>query len=232
VSRVLVVAAHPDDEVLGCGGTVARHSAEGDEVHVLILAEGVKSREGESVEQGKELAGLKAAAHAANAVLGVRSLELLDFPDNRMDSCSVDEVRASVAKHLEKIRPTIVYTHHIGDVNVDHRAAHQAVASLCRPGEGSGVEELYFFETASSTEWAPARTAAPFLPSYFVEITAQLPLKLQALEAYASEMRPFPHPRSLEAIGHLAKWRGASVGVPAAEAFSAGFRLGNFSEQK
>ncbi len=118
-----------------------------------------------------------------------------------------------------------VRTHLAGDVNIDHRVLHDAVVSACRPQPTHCVRELLFFEVASSTEWRPPGSASAFLPNRFVDISSTLDAKLKALRAYASEMRPFPHARSIEAVQALAAWRGATVGVAAAEAFMLGRTL-------
>ncbi len=220
----LVVAAHPDDEVLGCGGTIARLSAEGWAVHVLIVAEGATSRDQSRDRAAKEgeLSTLSAAAHAANAILGAASVSLGDLPDNRMDSIDLLDVVKIVEAAVALRRPDVVLTHHRGDVNVDHAILHDAVVTACRPLPGATVHELLFFEVASSTEWRPPASARAFEPSVFYDVSAHLATKMRALEAYASEMREFPHARSYRALEALARWRGASCGVDAAEAFALG----------
>lgn len=224
---ILVVAAHPDDEVLGCGGTIARHTKAGDAVHVVIMAEGVTSRSTrrDREKSAKALGTLSATARRANKILGVRTLELLDLPDNRMDSLDrldvIKAVEAVVARH----RPDTVYTHFSGDLNIDHRITHEAVCTACRPLPGQPLRTVLFFEVPSSTEWQPPASAAAFAPNWFIDIAATLPLKLKALEVYSSEMRDWPHARSIEALEHLARWRGASVGTEAAEAFVLGRML-------
>lgn len=215
---VLVCAAHPDDEILGCGATMARHAQAGDAVHAVILGRGVTSRG----DDRAAIEALDAAARRANALVGAASLRLFDFPDNRMDTVG----RLSIAKCLEeeiaRIRPSIVYAHYRSDLNVDHGRVADAAAIAARPVPGSSVASLLFYEVASSTEFRPAGVAAPFVPNWFVDVTATLDVKLAALREYAAEMRAFPHPRSLEAVEHLARWRGATVGVGAAEAFVTG----------
>lgn len=220
----LVVAAHPDDEVLGCGGTIARLSAEGWSVHVLIVAEGATSRDlrRDRVAKEDELSALAAAAHAANSILGAASVALGDLPDNRMDSIDLLDVVKVVEAAVALRRPEVVFTHHRGDVNVDHAVLHDAVVTACRPITGSTVRELLFFEVASSTEWRPPSSALAFEPNVFYDVSAHLHAKVRALEAYASEMREFPHPRSYRALEALARWRGASCGREAAEAFALG----------
>lgn len=221
MARVLVVAAHPDDEVLGCGGTIARHADAGDQVQVLIVAEGATSRQQQRDrnQATKALSALAQAAQQAGAILGAQGVEMLDLPDNRLDSLD----RLDLIKHIEErivcYQPQVVYVHHAGDVNVDHRRLHEAVVTACRPMPGQPVRLLLSFEVASSTEWQPPGSAPSFQPNWFVDISAQWPRKREALAAYASEMRPWPHARSLKALEHLARWRGAQVGVEAAEAF-------------
>jgi LmbE family N-acetylglucosaminyl deacetylase len=221
--RVLVIAAHPDDEILGCGGAIARHVREGDEVRVMIMAEGLTSRSSfDRVQDGEELSTLARAAHAANAALGVAELTLLQWPDNRMDSIDrLDVIKAIESKVMEFV-PERVYTHHAGDVNIDHRVIHDAVNTACRPLPGQPVRSVLYFEVVSSTEWQVPGSAPAFLPNWFVDITETFPAKAEALRCYASEMRGWPHPRSFEAVEHLARWRGATIGSHAAEGFMLG----------
>ncbi|HEV3104181.1 MAG TPA: PIG-L deacetylase family protein [Trinickia sp.] len=213
---ILVVAAHPDDEVLGCGGTIAAHAARGDDVHVAILAQGLTSR---GAATQAEFDRLHAAAAQARAILGAATLALHEFPDNRMDTVALLDVVKVVEALIEQYRPAIVYTHFASDLNVDHRITHEAVVTACRPLPGHPVERVLCFEVPSSTEWLPASSGHPFVPNWFSSIESTLDKKLAALNAYAGEMRSFPHPRSLEAVKHLAAWRGASAGLVAAEAF-------------
>ena len=220
----LILAAHPDDEVLGCGGTIARLSGEGHAVHVVIMAEGATSRDpvrDRSARDG-ELSALAGAAHRAGGVLGAASVELLAFPDNRMDSLDRLDIVKTVEDLVARHAPDTVFTHHAGDVNIDHRRLHDAVVTACRPQPGHPVRRLLFFEVASSTEWQPPGSAPAFQPAVFVDIAETLDRKMESLRAYASEMRPWPHSRSIEAVAHLARWRGATVGRAAAEAFMLG----------
>jgi len=222
--KVLVVAAHPDDEVLGCGATMAKHAKNGDMVAVLILAEGITARavSREPGEHKHELGDLAQAAQKANDILGVFSLKLHTFPDNRMDSVDRLDVIKVVEEAIKLHSPDIVYTHHAGDVNIDHRRVQEAVIAACRPMPGVCVKRLLFFEVASSTEWQPPSSGPYFQPQWFENVSDTLHLKLQALQAYASEMREFPHPRSIKSLEYLARWRGSIVGVDAAEAFVLG----------
>lgn len=224
---ILVVAAHPDDEALGCGATIAKHKKCGDEVHVVILAEGVTSRDKkrDCKQRSSDLSQLAKAAHKANEVLGVSSLTLHDFPDNRMDSVNLLDVIKVVEEIVNKYKPEIVYTHHHGDLNIDHKIVHEAVMTACRPMPSQIAKTLLFFEIPSSTEWQIPNSTSYFMPNWFMNVTNTLSIKLRALELYQSEMRKWPHSRSIEAVEHLARWRGASVGVEAAEAFVLGRNL-------
>jgi N-acetylglucosamine malate deacetylase 1 len=224
MADILVVAAHPDDEVLGCGGTIARHVAAGDRVHVVILAEGITSRPGQS-GAAEAVAKLRAAATAANVVLGVHDLVFEGLPDNRLDGVERLSIIQRIEAHVARCRPGMVYTHHAGDVNVDHQIAHHAVVTAVRPLPGCLVRTLLLFETPSSTEWQPPGSAPAFTPNWFVDISATFERKLEALQAYRSELRPWPHPRSIEAVTHLARWRGATAGIGIAEAFVLGRNL-------
>jgi len=212
---VLVVAAHADDEALGCGGTIARHVIEGDRVHLVVMADGVHSRlEVNPVDLERRLM----AAGRAQKILGIEEVHYLGFPDNRMDSLPLLDIVQALEPVLHQLAPQVVYTHHHGDLNIDHRITQQAVMTACRPQPGHAVKEIYGFEVMSSTEWASPQSE-PFLPSFFVDITAQLETKQRALAAYAEELRPVPHSRSMEHLEALARHRGYSMGLDAAEAF-------------
>tara|TARA_Y100000590_G_scaffold101747_1_gene115556 strand:+ start:3087 stop:3812 length:726 start_codon:yes stop_codon:yes gene_type:complete len=221
---ILVVAAHPDDEILGCGGTMAKHVTKGDEVNVLIMAEGVTSRDSERDREKREneLSELTKAAKIANDIIGANSIHLHDFPDNRLDSIDLLDLIITIEFYINKYQPSIVYTHHRGDVNIDHKIVHDAVLAATRPQPGNCVKTLLFFEIASSTEWTPPQSIISFHPNWFIDISDTLEIKLQALEAYVEEMRTFPHPRSIDGIKYLSKWRGANVGVDSCEAFILG----------
>jgi len=221
LNSILVVAAHPDDEVLGCGGSIARHRKQGDAVSVLIMADGVGSRT-ENAQSDTAASERQQCARRANAILGVGDVTLLPYPDNRMDEVALLDIVQDIERAMARSKPSIVYTHHAGDVNIDHRRVHDAVIAACRPQPGHSVRQLLFFETPSSTEWRPPASHPPFAPNWFSDISDTLVLKLEALAAYAPELRDFPHPRSLVAIEHLARWRGASAGLAAAEAFELG----------
>jgi len=212
--RVLVVSAHPDDEVLGVGGTVARHVAEGDSVTVVIVADGATSR----YEAGSE-SGLEAQAAAARQALGVEDLRFLRFPDQRLDREALLEVTQRLESVFNDVRPEVVYVHHWGDLNRDHRIVFEATMVAARPVGAAAPEDVYAYETPSSSEWAAPEPSATFVPTHFVDITATLEAKLRAMAAYATELREPPHPRSLESLRTRSAYWGQLVGLSHAEPF-------------
>lgn len=212
---VLVIAAHPDDEVLGCGGTIARHVAEGDSVSVVFLTNGESARTEVAPEA---IAGRRDAAAKAAAVLGHEIAGFHDFPDNAMDSVPLIEIVRAVEAAVREVEPHRVYCHFASDLNVDHRIARQAVMTACRPLGAGGPQEILAFQIPSSTGWQGGGWPA-FAPSAFVETTAYSDKKLASLDCYGAEMRPFPHPRSREAIEAQDRWFGSQSGFARAEAF-------------
>lgn len=214
--RILTVAAHPDDETLGAGGTMARLAAASNEVHVCILTDGVTARH-HHVERQKE------CAVRACDVLGVLDVVFCGLPDQRLDSLPLLDVIMPIEKCVGEIRPDLVITHFKEDANQDHRVAFLATLVATRPVPGSPVKTVLCYETVSSTEWAPPFTGSVFSPNLFVDISETLPAKLSALREYektfAAEMRPFPHPRSYQALEASSRRHGATAGVAAAEAF-------------
>lgn len=218
--NVLVIAAHPDDEVLGCGGTAARLVAEGHEVHFAILGEGMTSRHSQrSDADSNQLVMLHQQARAAAAKVGVKNVLLHKLPDNRLDTVPLLEVVKIVEELVNRIKPEIIYTHHPGDLNVDHGVVHRAVLTATRPMAGQPVLEIYAFEVPSSTEWAFQWLEPSFRPNVFVDITRTIDGKIAAMESYETEARRFPHPRSPEALRAIATRWGSVIGSAAAEAF-------------
>ncbi len=225
-SKAAVIAAHADDEVLGCGGTIAKLADSGVEVHVMLLADGETSRSTLDSNFARVSVDIRnSAAIRAIEILGAKSLIVHELPDNRLDSCVLLDIVKLIETFLQTHKPSILFTHHNGDVNIDHRMVHDAVIASCRPLPGYFVQELLFFEVLSSTEWRPPNSSIPFTPNWFDDITNTLDRKLRALQAYKAEMREFPHPRSYEGTKALAAYRGVSVGVAAAEAFVLGRKL-------
>ena len=217
---VLVIAAHPDDEVLGCGGTMARLAAEGQIVRCAIFGEGVTSRHRNRADADlNQIQALHATSRAVASLLGVHELLMLGLPDNRFDSIDLLDVVKQVEELVDRYKPSTIYTHSGGDLNVDHRVLHQAVLTATRPMAGQSVTDVFTFEIASSTEWAFGQFAPAFRPSVFFDISAHLDQKLQAMTMYESEARAFPHPRSSEALRAIARRWGSVVGLQAAEPF-------------
>lgn len=216
----LVVAAHPDDEVLGCGATIARLSADGEDVHLAILGEGATSRFGSRGDADPGLvSSLEGDSRRAAQIMGAKQVRHFGLPDNRFDTVALLDVVKIVEGLIEELAPSVVYTQHGGDLNIDHRTVFQAVLAATRPVPGHVVKEVYAFEVGSSTEWAFQRIEPVFRPGLFVDVSAFIETKLDALRAYQAEVRPFPHPRSPEAVAATARRWGSVVGVAAAEAF-------------
>ena len=212
--RILVIAAHPDDEVLGCGGTIARHNINSDNVGVVFIADGVGARNDNFAEN---LQKRKQAAESALNILGALNFGFFDFPDNRLDTIPLIDIVQKLEGVIEDFQPEIVYTHHSGDLNIDHQIVNRATLTACRPLPESTIKAIYAYEVISSTEWS--LNGHTFLPNYFVNIDLFFEKKVEALNAYEKEMRLFPHTRSIEHVEALAIHRGSSVGFLKAEAF-------------
>lgn len=216
--KVLVVAAHPDDEVLGAGGAIARHVDVGDVVTVLILGSGLSARLTQpDALASQDLDALQADARTSADILGVSDLRLLDLPDNRFDSLALLDIIKSVEHVVDAVEPQVVYTHHPGDLNIDHQRTAAAVLTACRPEPRHTVRRILAMEVPSATGWGDPAQA--FVPSVFLDIGAVLERKLQAIAAYRSELRAYPHARSLESIEARARAWGSQVGLVAAEPF-------------
>ncbi len=220
--RALIVAAHPDDEVLGCGATAARLVREGHQVNIAILAEGITSRSLTREEaDAAQVRTLRGHAQKAAKILGVEesSLSLHGLPDNRLDSVPLLDVVKMVEEIVKRVAPERIYTHHPGDLNIDHAVVSRATMIATRPMQGCPVKEVYQFEVPSSTEWAFQQFEPAFRPNVFMDVSETLELKVKAMACYESEARTFPHPRSAEALRVIAKRWGTVVGCDAAEAF-------------
>ena len=219
---ILVIAAHPDDEVLGAGGTIARRVREGHQVHVAYLATGITGRDENQDEEDAraEINALYDDARRAGGILGVSAQHFLGFPDNRLDTVPRMDIAHALKKIVNEIRPGTVFTHHHGDYNWDHRIAFEAAMMACRacPGE-TFPSTILSYEVPSSTERAFQSPAFSFCPTTYVDISESLEQKIAALEAYAGELGEYPHPRSGKALTHLAAKRGNEVALQYAEAF-------------
>lgn len=216
--NILVIAAHPDDEVLGCGATCARLAKEGNDIHVLILGEGITSRDArrDAVSRAKDIKALKDQTRKAGRCIGSKDIIMKDFPDNRFDGVELLDIVKTIEEMAEKVSPDMVFTHYREDLNVDHRITFQAVITAFRPKPGSPVKEIYSFEIPSSTEWNfPCR----FSPNVFFDVSGTMSKKMNAAKVYSGEIKGTTGPRSLEGIETLAGYRGFTAGVKYAEAF-------------
>ncbi len=216
--KALIIAAHPDDEALGCGGTAARLVKERHEVYTVILGEGITSRD-DTRQRGKrdaEIARLKQQIHEANQVLGVKEVFIYDFPDNRFDTVPLLDIVKVIEKVKEKVSPHILFTHFENDLNIDHQIVYRAVMTASRPLPGETVKEIYSFEVLSSTEWCFPLT---FSPDCFFDITQTIDIKTAALEKYRDELKEYPHSRSIKGMRLNAEQWGMKTGVSYAEAF-------------
>ena len=218
--RILIIAAHPDDEVLGCGGTIRLLADEGKDVYIAILGEGITSRFDNRHEADEsQFRALNDKSRKVAKFLGAKDLFLKNFPDNRFDTLPLLNIIKSVESILQEVQPDVVYTHSGSDLNIDHVITFRAVLTATRPTPGQSVREVYTFEIPSSTEWTFSQFQPLFKPNVFVGIEKTLEIKKKALEMYTSEVNKFPHPRSVKLIEAIAcKW-GATVGLQAAEAF-------------
>jgi LmbE family N-acetylglucosaminyl deacetylase len=218
VMKVLVVAAHSDDEVLGCGGTIAK-LAQGNDVYTLLLGEGVTSRDIPEEQKKQAVNQLRKEAEDANKKLNVKKVFFENFPDNRFDTVPLLDIVKVIERYIQKIGPEAVYTHHAGDLNIDHQIVHRAVITAARPVGDYSVKKIMLFEILSSTEWGRINPYNSFVSNTYVDISKTISVKLEAMRCYKSEIRKYPHPRSLEGIKLLAQKRGLEVGLKFAEAF-------------
>ncbi|MAC83417.1 MAG: GlcNAc-PI de-N-acetylase [Arcobacter sp.] len=218
MKKILIVAAHPDDEVLGCFGTVARLIKEGYEAYTLILGEGKTSRDEYRIVENKkdEIEVLNTEIQNANDIIGIKKVFVESFPDNRFDSVDLLDIIKVISKVKNEIKPDIIFTHYEHDLNIDHQITYKAVVTATRPMEDECVKEIYSFEILSSTEW---NYPLSFSPDTFFNIKETLDLKIEAMKEYTSELCKYPHPRSLEGIELNARYRGIRVGKKFVEAF-------------
>lgn len=219
MKNVLVIAAHPDDELLGEGGTIRKFSNMGICCRAVIVGEGITARaEKRNNVDFYQLDKLKKDALNAATIIGYQSIDFCDLPDNRLDGMELLDVIKIVSFYVEKYHPDTIFTHHYGDLNIDHRIVCEAVLTACRPVGDYFVETIYSFETPSSTEWNYIYKK-PFTPNVYIDITKTADVKIKAMKCYQSESSVFPHPRSSEALEALAVLRGSNVGLKKAEAF-------------
>jgi LmbE family N-acetylglucosaminyl deacetylase len=214
MKNILVVAPHPDDEILGCGGTIARHVKHGDRVHLVVVTRGMPE-----VFSPDSVVRVRRELSAAQQLLGISSVKFLDFPAPSLDTVPGYLLSSAILSVLREVQPDIVYFPHHGDIHGDHRAASLATMVAARPNGNTHVPRLLTYETLSESEWGNPNSSDAFLPTVFVDISEYLQDKLKAMQCYESQLRSSPNARSLEAIRALATYRGHSVNLPAAEAF-------------
>ena len=216
--KVLIIVAHPDDEVLGCFGTIARLIKEGYEAYTLILGEGKTSRDEKRVAENKkdEILALNSEIKKANEVIKIKKVFIESFPDNRFDSIDLLDIVKVISKVKDEVHPDIIFTHYEKDLNIDHQITYKAVITATRPMMDECVKEIYSFEILSSTEW---NYPISFSPDTYFDISDSIDLKIEAMKAYNSELCQYPHPRSIEGIELNARYHGMRMGRKFLEAF-------------
>lgn len=220
MKRILTIAAHPDDEILGLGGTIRKHANAGDCIECIILGEGMTSRKDSREDTRKTAIGsLHEDAKRSASIIGYKNIFFENLSDNRFDSIDLLDIVKIIEKYVNQLRPDIIYTHHQGDLNIDHKRTFEAVLTACRPVGDYSVKEIYTFETPSSTEWNFNYKNNMFTPNVFVNIEDTLTEKLEAMACYKTELGEYPHPRSLEALRIIAARWGTVVGEKYVEAF-------------
>ena len=218
--KILVVASHPDDEILGCGGTIAKLSRSGNIVKTIILTKGISSRFDSNKNEIIKLQDkLNKSSKAANKVIGVKNLKFFDLPDNQFDNNSLLSLTKVIEKEIKNFKPNIIFTHFINDLNIDHQYTSRAVLTAARPQTKNSVDQILFFEINSSTDYQINSNGLQFMPNYFVDISKTVKLKKKALEIYKSEMKKYPHSRSVKAILNKNISIGNSIGLGSCEAF-------------
>jgi LmbE family N-acetylglucosaminyl deacetylase len=221
--KIMVVVAHPDDELLGQGATIHKLSNEyGCTCRAVILGEGLTSRseEREREKWEKELKEHRACIHEAADIIGYNSVGIYDFPDNRFDSVDLLDIIKVIESEKEEFQPEIIFTHHGGDLNIDHQRTFEAVMTATRPMKDEIVKTIITFETPSSTEWQASSDPKKFKPNLFVEVSEEdVEAKCKGMEAYKFEKREWPHPRSTKALKALAKSNGINIGKEHVENF-------------
>lgn len=218
-NKVLVIAAHPDDEVYGMGGTIRKLSSKGNEVHVLIVTDGCTAQYKDDPNLNEILDRKKQEAKEANLLLGVKEVHFGQLSDMRLDTIAHIEVNAVIEKVVNNIQPDKVYTHFWGDVNLDHQCVYKSTLVAVRPTPQQSVKELYCYNVPSSTEWSPQTSNTTFMPNVYVDINNYSAVKYKAIGIYQTEIREYPHPRSIKYVEKLDVVAGLKCGLGAAEEF-------------
>lgn len=212
-NKILVIAAHPDDEVLGCGGIIKKYSKIENKIFALILTNGATVRYNKKMEQT-----LQDNARECAKSLGIQEIYFKNLPEQKLDSIPLIDIVKEIEKIIEKVKPDIIYTHHKGDINQDHKAVFQATLIAARP-KNKYIKEIYSYELPSSTEWGEPFLESIFIPNVFIDITNEIEKKIRAFKKYRSQVEKWPHPRSVQGIKTLAEYRGMQSNLPFAEAF-------------
>jgi len=216
--NILVVASHPDDEILGCGRSIDKYSNLGYKIYILILGSGIDSRYlKKNTLKDKKILNIQCIK--ANKTLGVKNVFFENLSDNSFDNYNLLTIVKIIESYVKKIKPIIVFTHNKHDLNIDHRITFESTLTACRPLNESSVKRLLCFEIASSTEWAFGSFSNGFKPNFFIDIEKNIQNKIKSLKFYKNELRKYPHPRSLKNVKNISMIRGASVGLKNAEAF-------------
>lgn len=219
MKKVLVIAAHPDDEVMGLGGTIAKLSAQGVECHLLIVTDGSSSQYRGSDHLGEIIEAKKIETKNCADTLGFRSIHYGGLPDMKLDTTPHIVINQVIEKVINKVQPDTVFTHFWGDVNRDHQEVYKSTLVAVRPVMGQVVKELYCYRVPSSTEWTPNKADTMFMPNYFVNIEKYAEQKYKAFACYSTELREYPHPRSVQYLRETDKAVGIRIGQLAAEEF-------------
>ena len=220
MSIVLVIAAHPDDDILGCGGTLKKESINGSNIYTIFVSDGESSRLIKNNYQ--KLENRKKNANQASKIVGSQPPIFLDFNDQKLDNYPFLEITKKIEKYIFELNPDTVFTHSNTDLNIDHKIVHLAAVTATRPQKKLNLKNLFFFEILSSTEWNFSDSKSIFKPTYFIDIAKTINFKIKAIKEYKKELKNWPHPRSIEGIETLAKYRGMQVGKKYCEAFYAG----------
>lgn len=219
MNKILVIVAHPDDEVLGMGGTIAKFSAQGCKVNVLIVTDGSSSQYFDSEDLAKIIEDKKKETWACGQILGVKNIFYGELPDMKLDTIPHITINKVIESMINQLQPDTVFTHFWGDVNQDHVNVCKSTLVAVRPMFGQVVKELYCFRVPSSTEWMPCKTDTMFMPNYFVNIEKFAEQKYEAISKYSTELREYPHPRSIRYLREIDIAHGLEVGMGPTETF-------------